>query len=141
MRSVAVSPSNVELLAQGFAGWEKDELAKMRELLAADCELIVPDSIPYGGTFQGAESVIGWFTHELWRWFDEFTSTPEGVIDDGDLIVVPVNVKARAKNGSALDVHNLWVYEFKDGKLAKARVYADTAALLKAVEGFTPVEE
>jgi ketosteroid isomerase-like protein len=132
-----LSQANLELLAQGFAGWGKGEPARMSELLAPDCELIVPDSIPYGGTFHGAENVIGWFTHELWRWFDEFTSTPEAVIDGGDLIVVPVNVKARAKNGKALDVHNLWVYEFKDGKLTKARVYADTAVLRDVVAGMT----
>jgi ketosteroid isomerase-like protein len=96
---------------------------------------------PYGGTFRGPDAFVGWFTHELWRWFDEFTSSPEAVIDGGDLIVVPVNVKARVKNGKALDVHNLWVYEVNDGKLTKARVYADTAALLDTVEGFIPAQE
>lgn len=104
--------SNVELIHRGFAGWGKDEPARLHGLLAPDCELIVPDSIPYGGVFRRTESVIGWFTRELWRWFDEFTSTPEAVIDGGDLIVVPVHVKARAKNGRTMDVHNIWVYEF-----------------------------
>jgi ketosteroid isomerase-like protein len=108
-----VSPSNVELLAQGFAGWGKDNPANMSEVLHPDCELVVPDSIPYGGTFRGAEAAIGWFTRELWRWFDEFTSTPEGFIDGGDQIVVPVHVQARAKNGKAMDVHNVWIYEFR----------------------------
>jgi len=51
--------------------------------------------------------VIGWFTRELWRWFDEFASTPEGLIDAGDQIVVPVHVQARANNGKTMDVHNL----------------------------------
>jgi hypothetical protein len=65
----------------------------MRDLLHPDCELVVPDSIPYGGTLQGVDAVIGWFTHELWRWFDEFTSTPEGLIDAGHQIVVPVHAR------------------------------------------------
>jgi len=130
--------SNVELIYSGFAGWGKDEPAKLHELLAVDCGLVVPDSIHYGGTFRGPDAFVGWFTYELWRWFDEFTSTPEGVIDGGNRIVVPVNVKARAKNGATMDVHNLWVYELSDGKLIKARVYADTAALRDVVEGFTP---
>jgi uncharacterized protein len=88
-----VSPSNVELLAQGFAGWGKDNPSNMSEVLHPDYELVVPDSIPYGGTFRGAEAAIGWFTRELWRWFDEFTSTPEAFIDDGDQIVVPSTSK------------------------------------------------
>lgn len=134
-----MSPSNIELLVNAFAGWGQDNPANMRELLHPDCELTVPDSIPYGGTFRGADAVVDWFIHELWRWFDEFTSTPEGVIDGGEVIVVPVNVKARAKNGNAMDVHNLWVYEFNDGKLIRARVYADTAILRDVVDGLRPL--
>jgi len=70
---------------------------------------------------------------------DEFTSTPEGLIDAGDRIVVPVHLQARAKNGKTMDVHNVWVYEFSDGKLIRGRVYADTAVLRDTVEGVTPI--
>jgi uncharacterized protein len=94
----------------------------------------MPDSIPYGGTFRGPDAVIGWFTSELWRWFDEFSSTPEGFIDGGDQIVVPVHVRAWAKNGRPLDVHNVWIYEFSAGKLMRGRVYADTALLCKTLD-------
>jgi hypothetical protein len=81
-----MSPSNVELLIRAFAGWGRDNPGNMRDILHPDCELSVPDSVPYGGTLQGIDAVIGWFTRELWRWFDEFTSTPEGLIDAGDQI-------------------------------------------------------
>ncbi|HVD58418.1 MAG TPA: nuclear transport factor 2 family protein [Thermoleophilaceae bacterium] len=127
-------PSNMELLAQAFAGWGKDNPANMADLLHPDCELVVPESLPYGGTFRGAEAVIAWFTRDLWRWFDEFTSTPEGFVDGGDHIVVPVRVQARAKTGKSMDVHNVWIYEFADGKLIRGRVYADTAVARDTVE-------
>jgi ketosteroid isomerase-like protein len=130
--------ANGEALIQAFAGWGKDEPANMKSILAADCEVIVPDSVPYGGTFRGPDECVAWFTREIWRWFDEFTSTPEGFIDAGDQVVVPVNVKARAKNGKSMDVHNIWLYEFTDGKLVRARVYADTAVLRDTVEGVEP---
>jgi hypothetical protein len=51
-----VNASNIELLAQAFAGWGKDNPADMRDVLHPDCELVVPDWIPYGGTFRGAET-------------------------------------------------------------------------------------
>jgi uncharacterized protein len=126
---------NAERLARGFAGWGRDDPAGLRELLVPDCELVVPESIPYGGTVRGAEAVIAWFTGELWRWFDEFTSTPEDLIEAGDRIVVPVHVEARAKTGRAVDVHNVWIYEFREGRVARGRVYADTAVLRDAVTG------
>jgi uncharacterized protein len=127
-------PSNIELLAQAFAGWGKNDPANMPDLLHPDCELVVPESLPYGGTFRGAEAVIAWFTRDLWRWFDEFTSTPEGFVDGGDQIVVPVRVQARAKTGKSMDVHNVWIYEFAEGKLIRGRVYADTAVARDTVE-------
>jgi uncharacterized protein len=127
--------SNAEALVRAFAGWGRDNPANLRELLHPDCELVVPDSLPYGGTFHGAEAVIGWFTRELWRWFDEFTSTPEDLLDAGDRIVVPVHVRAHAKNGAAVDACNAWIYEFTEGKLTRGRVYADTAVLRDAVTG------
>ena len=127
--------SNAEALVRAFAGWGRDNPANLRDLLHPDCELVVPDSIPYGGTFRGADAAIAWFTHELWRWFDEFTSAPEDLIDAGDRIVVPVHVRARAKNGRTLDVHNVWIYEFGEGKLTRGRVYADTAVLRDTVAG------
>ena len=149
-----MSPANIELLAEAFAGWGKGRPANMRELLHPDCVLVVPDSIPYGGTslcrpshhvslspsgtFRGAEAAIAWFTQELWRWFDEFTSTPEGFIDGGDHVVLPVHVRARSRNGATMDVHNVWIYEFSEGQLVKARVYADTAVLRDTVAGVTP---
>jgi ketosteroid isomerase-like protein len=125
--------SNAEALARAFAGWGKDQPANLRELLHADCELVVPESLPYGGTVRGADAVIAWFTRDLWRWYDEFTSTPEGLIDAGDHIVVPVRVQARALTGRTVDVHNVWIYEFRDGELTRGRVYADTATLRDAV--------
>jgi hypothetical protein len=58
---------------------------------------VVPDSIPYGDAFRGVECGHRQFTRELWRWFDAFTSTPEGFIEvGGDQPVVPVEVQARA---------------------------------------------
>ena len=133
-----MSPTNIELLAHAFAGWGKDQPANMRELLHPDCVLEVPESVPYGGTFRGAEAAIAWFTRGRWRWFDECWSTPEGFIDGGDQIVVPVHVQARARNGKAMDVHNVWIYEFSEGKLTRGRVYADTAILRDTVEGIIP---
>ncbi len=133
-----MTPSNIERLAHAFAGWGRDEPANMADILHRDCELVVPDSIPYGGTFHGPDAVIGWFTRDLWQWFDEFSSTPEGFIDGGDQIVVPVHVEARTRHGRSVDVHNVWIYEFSEGELIRGRVYADTALLRDAVEGVTP---
>jgi ketosteroid isomerase-like protein len=37
-----------------------------------------------------------------------------------------------------MDVRNVWIYEFCEGKLTRGRVYADTAVLRETVEGIAP---
>ena len=69
---------------------------------------------------------------------DEFTSSPEGLIDGGECIVVPVHVIARAKNGNTMDLHNVWIYEFSERKPIRGRVYADTAVLRDTVAPVRP---
>ena len=135
-----MSPTNLELLIHGLRGWGRDNPANMRELFSQDCELIVPDSVPFGGVVRGADAMIKWYTQELWRWFDELNLTPEGVIDGGDQIVVPVHVRARAKNGKILDSRYVWIYELSDGKLIRARFYGDTAVVRDVLEGVIPAE-
>jgi hypothetical protein len=39
-----------------------------------------------------------------------------------------------------MDVHNVWIYEFRDGELRRGRVYADTAVLRDTVEASPPPE-
>jgi hypothetical protein len=128
-----MSPSNLELLAQAFTSWGEGRPGALPEVLHPDCELLVPESLPYGGTFRGADAVIGWFTGDLWRWFETFSSTPEGVIDGGDQIAVQVLVVARARTGRGMEAHNVWIVEFADGRLLRGRVYADTAVVLEAL--------
>jgi ketosteroid isomerase-like protein len=130
--------SNVELLKQAFAGLGKGNAAGFAQLMDEDSELVLPDSIPYGGTYRGPEAAADFLARDIWRWFDEFTSTPTRVIDAGDQIVVPVRVQATAKNGRTMDVENVWIYEFSDGRLRRGRVYADTAVINQTVEGMEP---
>jgi ketosteroid isomerase-like protein len=132
--------SNWQRLAQAFAGWGKGRPADLHGLLSRDCELIVPESIPYGGTIRGADAVYHWFADDVWRWFDEFTSTPEGYVDAGDRVVVQVRVQATAKNGRTMDVRALWLYEFEHGLLDRLWLYGDSAVIRDTVAGMSPFE-
>jgi ketosteroid isomerase-like protein len=69
----------------------------------------------------------------LWQLWAEFSSTPADFIDGGDKIVVPVHVKGRTHNGIEVETDNVWIYQFEDGALRRARVFADTAAIRDAV--------
>ncbi len=128
---------NVEILLRAFASdWGKGRPPDLGDALHANTELIVPDSLPYGGgVFEGRERILRWFAEDLWEMWVEFSSTPTDLIDRGDKIVVPVHVKAKTYSGNEVQVDNVWIYGFQDGALRRARVYADTATIRDAVVG------
>jgi ketosteroid isomerase-like protein len=63
----------------------------------------------------------------------EFSSTATDFIDGGDKIVMPVHLKGKTHDGHEVEVDNVWIYSFEDGKVRSARLYADTATLRAAV--------
>ena len=130
--------SNVETLIRGFAGWGKNNPAHISQIVGEYCEMRVPASLPYGGVRRGPKAIAEWFANELWTFFDEFTSTPVEVVDGGDKIAVPVHVVAVAKNGRRMEIDNLWMYEFRDGRLVRLQVYVDTLIANNTVQGVDP---
>jgi ketosteroid isomerase-like protein len=129
--------ANAEILMRAFASdWGKGKPPDLGDSVHPDAELIAPDGLPYGGgVFRGRERIAQWFAEDLWEMWAEFSSTPTDLIDGGDKIVVPVHVKARSHAGNEVEVDNVWIYEFADGAVRRARVYADTAAIRDAVAG------
>ncbi len=128
--------SNAEILMRAFAGWGKGKPPELGDGVRVDAELIVPNSLPYGGgVFHGRERIAQWFAEDLWEMWAEFSSTPTDLIDGGDKLVVPVHVKAKTHGGKVVEADNVWIYEFEDGALRRARVYVDTATIRDAVLG------
>lgn len=128
---------NAEILMRAFAsGWGKGKPPDLGDAVHVDAELIAPNSMPYGGgVFHGRDRIAQWFAEDLWEMWAEFSSTPTDLIDGGDKLVVPVHVKAKTHAGNEIEADNVWIYEFEDGALRRARVYADTATIRDAVVG------
>jgi ketosteroid isomerase-like protein len=53
-------------------------------------------------------------------------------------IVVPVHVKGKTHDGTEVEADNVWIYEFENGRLRRARLIADTATIRDAVTGVSP---
>jgi ketosteroid isomerase-like protein len=133
-------PTNAEVLIKAFAGdWGKGKPPALEGAAHADVELIVPESMPYGGgVYRGRERIEKWFAEDLWVLWAEFSSTPVDLIDAGDKLVVPVHVKGKTHAGIDVEADNVWIYEFEDRVLRRARVYIDTAKLRDAAGADSP---
>ena len=113
--------------------FEANDRTRIVSMLPESFVLKIPETLPYGGSFQGPEEFDRFFRriyddHEYWSWFH--TELVLGrVLDAGTHLVAPIRVTARAKSSEAtLSVENLWLFEMADGNFVRAQLYADTAA-------------
>ena len=92
-----------------------------------------PETLPWGGTYAGPEG-FGDFVARLNDNFDQFTATPDKVLgaDDNHVIVV-AKVKGRTKGGATIENRAVWVYQLREGRIADAETFGDTAQVLQAL--------
>jgi len=120
---------------QHYAAMMTSDFEASLDLLADDIVWInlLPDHVPFGGTYQGKQEVVRYFTlmaenfvigDYLWDSFDyiESANTLVMVGFEKDGKVIPT--------GKTFDLHFVWVVRFDDdGKICYLREHNDTAAI------------
>jgi ketosteroid isomerase-like protein len=53
---------------------------------------------------------------------------------DDDHVIVTANVRGRTKDGTPVENRSVWIYKLRGGQVVSAEAYADTAAMLKALD-------
>ena len=53
---------------------------------------------------------------------------------DDDHVIVTANVRGRTKSGGTIENRSVWVYKLRGGQVVSAETFADTAAMLKALD-------
>ena len=113
--------------------FKDNDRTRIVSMLPETFVLKIPETLPYGGSFQGAGEFDRFFKsiyedHSFWSSFRTELSVGR-VLDAGSYLVAPLRVTARAKSsGATITVENLWLFEVADGNFVRAQLYADTAA-------------
>jgi ketosteroid isomerase-like protein len=131
-----VSAEENTLLAQsGYEAFGRGDMAAIAELMADDIEWVTPGDpadIPHTGTFKGKEAVLGRFG-DLGSALDYTTFEPREFIAQNDKVVSLVYAEATVREtGRVVINHEAHVWTFRDGKVARIRIYFDTAAAAAA---------
>jgi uncharacterized protein len=110
--------------------WDVDEFARD---VTHDFELILPATVPWGGTRHGRDGVEAYATifrdHVDGQWAD-----PDDFIEAGELIFVLGRLRGRARaSGAEYEVHFAHVWTLSDGVPSRCRSYFDTAAVMAAL--------
>jgi hypothetical protein len=123
-------PELIDAVTELFKSNDRTRIVSM---LPETFVLKIPETLPYGGSFQGPAEFDRFFQRiyddrEYWSSFHTELALGR-VLDAGTHLVAPLRVTARAKSsGVTITVENLWLFEIADGNFVRAQLYADTAA-------------
>ena len=128
--STFTKPELIDAVTELFKTNDRTRIVSM---LPETFVLKIPETLPYGGSFQGPAEFDRFFQriyddHEYWSSFHTELALGR-VLDAGTHLVAPLRVTARAKSsGATITVENLWLFEIAGGNFVRAQLYADTAA-------------
>jgi ketosteroid isomerase-like protein len=128
-----MAKDNVDVVQHAWDAFGRGDIDAAADAFAPTAETRVPESVPWGGTYVGPDGFREFLT-KLDQAFDQFSAKPDKVLgaDDNHVVVVS-KTKGKAKGGGTVEGSNVWIYQLRDGKIAVAETWGDTAAVLQAL--------
>jgi len=128
-----MAQDNVDVVQGAWDAFGRGDIDAVLDTIAPSAETRVPESLPWGGTFTGPEGFQD-FLAKLDASFEVFSATPQKVLGaDDNHVVVVATTKGRARGGDTLEATAIWLYQLRDGKIADAESFGDTAQVLEAL--------
>ena len=125
--------ANADTVRSGWEAFAKGDMDEATSTTSDSAEIVVPESLPWGGTFTGPagfKEMIG----RLVSNFDEVKPEPQEFLEaDGGHVIVTVKGAGTTKSGNELTGDSIWLYKVDDGKIEHAEFYGDTARAVKAL--------
>jgi len=128
-----MAQDNVDVVQGAWDAFGRGDIDAVLEAIAPSAETRVPESLPWGGTYAGPDGFRDFLT-KLGDSWDQFSATPQKVLGaDDNHVVVLAKTKGRTKAGATLEGNAIWIYQLRDGKIADAESFGDTAQVLEAL--------
>jgi uncharacterized protein len=128
-----MAQDNVDVIQSAWDAFGRGDIDEAVSVADPAGEIVTPESLPWGGTFQGPEGfkeMLG----TLLSNFEQFKAVPEKVLGaDDNHVVVLAKLTGRTKAGNPLEGRAVWVYQLRDGKVIRAEAFTDTHKVLEAL--------
>ena len=128
-----MAQDNVDIVQGAWDAFGRGDIESVLDVFAPNAETRVPETLPWGGTYTGPEGFSD-FLDKLNESFTSLNVNPSKVLgaDDNHVVVVAA-IKARTKGGGTVESTAAWIYQLRDGKVADAETFGDTAQVLEAI--------
>jgi len=128
-----MAQDNVDVVQGAWDAFGRGDIDAVLEAIASSAETRLPESLPWGGTYAGPDGFRDFLT-KLGDSWDQFSATPEKVLGaDDNHVVVLAKTKGRTKAGATIEGRTIWIYQLRDGRIADAESFGDTAQVLEAL--------
>ena len=128
-----MAQDNVDVVQGAWDAFGRGDMEAVLDAIAPAAETRVPETLPWGGTYAGPEG-FGDFVAKLYESFEQFSATPDKVLGaDDNHVIVTAKVKGRTKGGTTIENRAVWIYQLRDGRIADAETFGDTAQVLQAL--------
>ena len=122
-----MAQDNVDVVQSAWDAFGRGDIEAVLDAFAPAAETRVPESLPWGGTYAGPDGFRD-FLAKLDESFEQFSATPEKVLGaDDNHVVVLAKTKGRTRAGGTIEASAVWIYQLRDGKIADAETFGDTA--------------
>jgi ketosteroid isomerase-like protein len=121
-----MSRENVEIARRAYDAYNRRDIDAMLALATADC-VMISQLLDASAEFRGREGLVRYYAmlNESW---EEFRSVIEEAHDLGDHVLTLNRSTARGKgSGMDVDAPTAAVFDFRDGKISRVRLYLDRA--------------
>jgi ketosteroid isomerase-like protein len=128
-----VAQDNVDVVQSAWDAFGRGDIDAVVDVILPSAETRIPETLPWGGTYVGPDGFRD-FLSKLSAAFEQFSATPQKVLGaDDNHVVVVAKTKGRAKGGATVEGTVVWVYQLRDGKIADAESWGDTARIVQAL--------
>ena len=125
---------NSDALKRGYDAFNSGDIDTLREIFAEDIRWEGPDTdgVPMSGVNDGRDAVLG-ALGQIGEAFERFQVSPDGMVEQGETIVVLSHLDARTRSGADLKLPGVEVWRMTGGKANRVQSLLDTAELKKAL--------
>jgi ketosteroid isomerase-like protein len=128
-----MSQENVEFVKSAIDAYNRRDFEAMRGMNNPDVQLDWSASRGLeAGVYQGVEEVLAFYRNFL-ETFDDVDIEPDRFIESGDSVVVPNTAHIRGRDGIETVARSAFVFEIRNGLIARIRLYQETHEALDAV--------
>jgi ketosteroid isomerase-like protein len=125
---------NIEIVRNVYEAFGRGDVAGVLGAMTDDMEWHEAEGMPYGGVYHGGEEVAQNVFGPILEDIPDFSVTPEEFIASGSTVAVVARYAGTAKaTGNALNLQAVHVWDVRDDKVARFRMFIDTVKFLEAV--------